>query len=247
VADGPLQGRRIVVTRPHGQAVELAAELEGVGATVLALPLVAIEALSDADLDSLRAALRDIERYDWVVFTSANGVAVARRLGADLGEARIAAVGPATAAAVRELDLEPSFVPERFAGAQIVPGLEPLSGARILLPQADIADPELAEELRNRGATVEAIPAYRTVEVERSAPELAELRAADAVVLTSGSAARSLASRGGAGDAIVLCIGPRTADVAHEVGLPVGLVAREATSEGIIQALVTHFGEMQSG
>lgn len=245
MADQPLRGRRIVVTRPHGQAEELAAELESRGAMVLAMPLVAIEALSDAG--ALRAALEDIERYDWVVFTSANGVAAVRRLAADLGEARIAAVGPATAAAVRALALEPSFVPERFAGAEIVAGLEPLSGARILLPQADVADPGLAEELRSRGAIVDAIPAYRTVEVERSAPEIAAFRAADVVVLASGSAARSLASQGGAGDALIICIGPKTADVAREVGLPVGLVAREATSEGIIQALVTHFGEMQGG
>lgn len=245
MADQPLRGRRIVVTRPHGQAEELAAELESRGAMVLAMPLVAIEALSDAG--ALRAALEDIERYDWVVFTSANGVAAVRRLAADLGEARIAAVGPATAAAVQALDLEPSFVPERFAGAEIVAGLELLSGARILLPQADVADPGLAEELRSRGAIVDAIPAYRTVEVERSAPEIAALRAADVVVLASGSAARSLASQGGAGDALIICIGPKTADVAREVGLPVGLVAREATSEGIIQALVTHFGEMQGG
>lgn len=245
MADQPLRGRRIVVTRPHGQAEELAAELESRGAMVLALPLVAIEALSDAG--ALRAALEDIERYDWVVFTSANGVAAVRWHAADLGEARIAAVGPATAAAVRALDLEPSFVPERFAGAEIVAGLEPLSGARILLPQADVADPGLAEELRSRGAIVDAIPAYHTVEVERSAPEIAALRAADVVVLASGSAARSLASQGGAGDALIICIGPKTADVAREVGLPVGLVAREATSEGIIQALVTHFGEMQGG
>lgn len=233
------------MTRPHGQAEELAAELESRGAMVLAMPLVAIEALSDAG--ALRAALEDIERYDWVVFTSANGVAAVRWHAADLGEARIAAVGPATAAAVRALALEPSFVPERFAGAEIVAGLEPLSGARILLPQADVADPGLAEELRSRGAIVDAIPAYRTVEVERSAPEIAALRAADVVVLASGSAARSLASQGGAGDALIICIGPKTADVAREVGLPVGLVAREATSEGIIQALVTHFGEMQGG
>ncbi len=81
--------------------------------------------------------------------------------------------------------------------------------------------------------------------MERAAAEdeLTELRAADAIVLMSGSAARSLADQGGAGRALVVCIGPRTADVAREAGLTVGLIAHEATSEGIIQALTSHFGE----
>jgi uroporphyrinogen-III synthase len=87
------------------------------------------------------------------------------------------------------------------------------------------------------------VTVYRTVETERTPAELAELRAADALVLMSGSAARSLARHGGAGDALVVCIGPKTAAVAREVGLQVGLVAREATSEGIIHALTSHFGE----
>ena len=85
--------------------------------------------------------------------------------------------------------------------------------------------------------------AYRTVPVERTASELAELRAADAVVLASGSAARSLALQGGAGDALVACIGPKTAEIAREVGLPDGIVADEATAKGIIHALVDHFEE----
>jgi len=231
-----------VVTRPSFQSDVLAGELGRRGATTLVVPLVRIEPLEDKT--TLAAALDNLDRYDWVVFTSANGVAAVRRLAASFGEAKVAAVGPATAAAVRTLGVEPSFVPERFAGEEIAASLEPLSGARILLPQANIADPGLAEELRKRGAIVDAIPAYRTVEVERTASELAEMREADVIVLASGSAARSLASRGGAGDALILCIGPKTADVAREVGLPVGLVAQEATSEGIIQALVTHFEEL---
>jgi len=242
VAERPLEGRRIVVTRPPSRADVLAGELGRLGATTLVVPLVRIEPPEDAS--ALERALADLDRYDWLVFTSANGVDAVRKLAANLGDARIAAVGPVTAAAVRTLGVEPSFVPERFAAEDIVAGVDPLSGARILLPQADIADPGLAEELRKRGAIVDAIPAYRTVEVAPRASELAELRAADAVVLASGSAARSLASRGGAGEALVVCIGPKTADAARDVGLPVGLVAREATSEGIIQALVSHFQEL---
>jgi hydroxymethylbilane synthase len=243
---GTLSGRRVVVTRPREQAAALAERLERLGASVFVVPLVAIEPVEDTE--ALDVALGALDRYDWVVFTSANGVAaIGERLAGALGEIRVAAVGPATAAAVRALGVEPSFVPERFAAEEVVGGLGPLSGSQILLPQADIADPGLAEALQRRGAIVHAVPAYRTVEVERTASELAELRAADAVVLASGSAARSLAARGGASDGTLLvCIGPKTAAVAREVGLPVGLVADEATADGIIQALVAHFGR-QSG
>ena len=237
----PLRGRRIVVTRPREQAPGLASELERLGASAVLVPLVRIEPVDDAS--ALDSALAELDRYDWVVFTSMNGVAAVREKGDALRGVRVAAVGPATAAAATGLGVEPSFVPERFAADAIVAGLEPLDGARILLPQADIADPTFAEELRKRGAIVDAVTAYHTVQVELAPDERAELRSTDAVVLASGSAARSLALQGGAGSALVVCIGPKTAEVAREVGLPVGLVAEEATAEGIIQALVSHFGE----
>lgn len=242
---GTLSGRRVVVTRPREQAAVLAERLERLGASVSVIPLVAIEHVEDTE--ALDVALRALDRYDWVVFTSANGVAaVGERLAGALGEIRVATVGPATAAAVRALGVEPSFVPERFAAEEIVGGLGPLNGLRILLPQADVADRGLAEALQRRGAIVDAVPAYRTVELERTASELAELKAADAVVLASGSAARSLAVHGGAGDGTLLvCIGPKTADAAREAGLQVGLVAGEATADGIIQALVGHYEDMQ--
>ena len=117
-----------------------------------------------------------------------------------------------------------------------------------MLPQADIADPRLADELREKGATVQVVVAYRTVQVEPALWGVLPLRIADAVVLASGSAVRSLASVAasfeGFGDSTLLvCIGPKTAAVAREVGLPVGLVADETTADGIIRALVAHFGE----
>jgi uroporphyrinogen-III synthase len=146
---------------------------------------------------------------------------------------------------LRAAGVEPAFSPDVFAALEIADGLEPLSGARVLLPQSEIAEPDLADELRARGATVDAVDAYRTVPREATAGELALLRACDAVVLMSGSAARSLAQQGGAGSALVVCIGPRTAEAASEAGLAVGLTAHEATSEGIIEALRSHFGERE--
>ncbi|HWQ24349.1 MAG TPA: uroporphyrinogen-III synthase, partial [Gaiellaceae bacterium] len=157
----------------------------------------------------------------------------------------------ATAAAVRALGVEPALVPSRFAAEEIAAGLPEPAGARVLLPQSDLASPRLAEELRRRGAFVDAIAAYRTVAVELPPEELAELARADAIVLASGSAARSLAAAFAAAGhppprALLVCIGPRTAEVAREVGLSVGLVADEATADGLVRAIAWRLGE-QSG
>jgi uroporphyrinogen-III synthase len=245
VDEDPLEGRLIAVTRPPHEADALGGALNSVGADTLIVPLAGIEPIEDTT--ALAAALAGIERYDWIVFTSANGVRSVRRWIKAANRyrgVRIAAVGPATAAAVaRQLETDVSFVPERYAADEIAAGLEPLRGSRILLPQANIADPALADELRRRGAHVDAVTAYRIIEYDHDEATLTELRAADAVVLMSGSAARSLARQGGAGDALVVCIGPKTAEAARAAGLEVGLVAPEATSEGIIHALTSHFGE----
>ena len=104
--------------------------------------------------------------------------------------------------------------------------LGPLDGARVLLPQADIADPGLADELRARGATVNAVAAYRTVLIEPAMSGILPLRVADAIVLASPSAARSLAS------------------LSTSLGAVPGRVAEEATSEGIIQTLVSYYEEL---
>jgi uroporphyrinogen-III synthase len=241
VAERPLEGRRIVVTRPREHAGALTGRLEQLGAEVTIVPLIAIAPLED---DSELTALVEHGDHDWIVFTSANAV---RAVGPALRRvrARVAAVGPATERALRDAGVEPSFTPEVFAAREIVAGLEPLDGASVLLPQSEIAESLLADELRARGAAVDAVEAYRTVSRDASGTELADLRTADAIVLMSGSAARSLSQQGGAGPALVACIGPRTAEAAAEAGLTVGLTAHEATSEGIIQALTSHFGERE--
>ena len=239
MTDPPLAGARIVVTRPPGTEVRLVSELEALGADVAVVPLVDVR---EADSRALDAAFE--EERDWIVFTSANGVrAVGERLHR-AGRARFAAVGPATAAALRDVGVEPAFVPDRFAADAISDGLGKLAGARVLLPQADIADPALADELRARSAVVEALVAYRTVAIEPDERGLEALRGADVILLASGSAARALASVSLPLErALVACIGPKTAREAAVAGLQVRLVAEEATVDGMIRALVSHFGE----
>jgi uroporphyrinogen-III synthase len=237
VAERPLEGRRIVVTRPPEHAGALVESLERLGADALVVPLITIEPLDD---DTELTNLVERGDHDWIVFTSANAV---RAVGPGLSRARAAAVGPATAQALRDVGIEPAFVPALFAAGEIADGLEPLAGARVLLPQSEIAEPLLADELRARGASVDAVDAYRTVARDAREDELVALRAADAVLLASGSAARSLGAQGGAGSALVVCIGPKTAEAARSAGLEIGLVPEEATGQGMIQALVSHFGE----
>ena len=240
MAEQPLSGRRIVVTRP--EAKPLASELERLGAEVTIVPLIEIRPAEDRH--ALEDAVARFATYDWIVLTSVNGVAAVAKALAALGDAaRVAAVGPVTADAIRSHGVEPAFVASR-ASDDIALGLGALAGARVLLPQADIAGPHLAEELRGQGAHVDVVVAYRTVLVEPPMWGILPLRIADAVVLASGSACRSLAAAGGAGgEAMLVCIGPKTAKVAREVGLKVGLVADETTSDGIIRALVSHFTE----
>jgi uroporphyrinogen-III synthase len=239
VRDQPLSGRRIVVTRPESQ--RLAGELERLGAEVTVVPLIEIRPAEDRH--SLEEAVAKLSAYDWIVLTSVNGVAAVREGLPTLAGPKVAAVGPVTAEAIREHGVEPAFVASR-ASEDIAGGLGEIAGLRVLMPQADIADPALAEELRGRGAEVDVVVAYRTVLVEPPMWGILPLRIADAVVLASGSACRSLAAAGGAGgNALLVCIGPKTAKVAREVGLKVGLVADETTSDGIIRALVSHFGD----
>ena len=222
MAEQPLSGRRIVVTRP--ESGRLAGELERLGAEVTIVPLIEIRPAEDRR--ALEDAIASFGEYDWIVLTSVNGVAAVERGLTGLAGPKVAAVGPVTADAIRSHGLEPAFVATRAS--------------------EDIADPRLAEELRSKGAHVDVVIAYRTVLVEPPMWGILPLRIADAVVLASGSACRSLAAAGGAGGgAMLVCIGPKTAKVAREVGLRVGLVADETTSDGIIRTLVSHFGDTE--
>ena len=240
MAEGALSGTRVVVTRPREHSGPLVAELERLGAEASVVPLIEVVPLEDGG--ELRRLVESGD-HDWIVFTSANAV---RAVGGALGRlsARVAAVGPATANEVRGGGVEPAFVPDRFAAAEIADGLEPLAGARVLLPQSEIAERSFAEGLRARGATVDVVDAYRTVALEPSAAELVRIQRADAILLASGSAAHSLAATGARSETtLVVCIGPSTAEAARAAGLEVDLVAEDATGQGMIRALVAHYGK----
>jgi uroporphyrinogen III methyltransferase / synthase len=252
----PLFGRRIVVTRARAQASEFAAALEGLGAEIVQFP--AIRVVPAADPEPLRRAVREVGTYDWIVFTSVNGVErfweELERAGQDtraLGGVRVACVGPATAALAELHGVRPDVVPSSYVGEAVLGALAqvtPLAGQRVLLPRAAGARPVLPEGLAALGAVVADVEAYRSVPDAAGAAELRQQLDAgriDAVTFTASSTVRSFVDAVGAdvGRAIVAAIGPITAATARDAGLDVRVEAEEHTIPGLLRALSDHFAD----
>jgi uroporphyrinogen III methyltransferase / synthase len=247
----PLSGRRILVTRPRAQADGLLAALAALGAHAIALPTIEITPVSDPT--RLDQAIARLETYDWVIFTSVNGVTAfmqrmqATGVGADrLSRIAMAAIGPATAQALHQYGLVPQFVPSEYVAEALAAGIGDLDSRHVLLPRAEIARETLAVELRRRGAVVDEIAVYHTLPAAPDAQALAELRqGVDAILFTSSSTVRNLMSLVGHARsterAVIACIGPITAQTARELGLPVDVVASEYTTGGLVRALTSYF------
>lgn len=195
VEDRPLHGACVVVTRPRQRAGDLVAALEADGADVIQLPLVAVAPAADGGA-ALGRALARIGCYQWVVFTSV--VAVDRvmaeiRDSRDLAGVQLAAVGPATAAALGRYGLRADVVADRATGAGLAEAMDvPVHGPRVLYPRAAGADRGLAEGLTAKGWVVDAVEAYQTVpvaDVDLPAGALEAAMSADVVIVASPSAA----------------------------------------------------------
>ncbi len=239
----PLAGVSVVVTRPRGQSEGLVAALEEAGAAVVVLPVIAVA--DPLDPGALESAAGRAGGYDWIVFTSAHAVdrfVGLLRDGRDLAGVRLAAVGPATAAALAARHLVADLVPEQSTGEGLVAALpEPVG--RVLFPRAAEAREELASGLRARGWVVDEVVAYRTVaagDVDGVDPAVVEAAVvADVITFSSPSTVdRYLELSGGRVPAFVACIGPVTADAARAAGLVVDLVATEHTAAGLVDASV---------
>jgi uroporphyrinogen III methyltransferase/synthase len=250
----PLLGKRILVTRPRHQAGELAARLEELGAVVSLLPTV--EVREAADWGPVDRALGNLSHYQWLVFTSANGVdALIRRLrqnGRDLralGSLRLAVIGPATADALRRYHLEPDLVPPVYDSETLSSVLKAqAAGQRVLLARADRGRDVLREQLANV-AEVEQIAVYSQVDaVEPGSESLEALREGqiDFITLTSSNIVRSLVrvldgtvlQLLRSGRVQLVSISPVTSATIRELDLPVAAEARESTAEGVVQALI---------
>ena len=249
----PLRGLSIVVTRPLDESRASAAELRMLGAEVLIAPT--IEILPPDDWRPVDSAIERMGEYDWLVFTSANGVrGLLDRLetlghdGRKLGSVKIAAIGPATASALRRYRLNADFVPDSHRSEALAESLGPLAtGGRILLARADRGRAILNEELQ-RVATVDAVTVYRNVDVAQLPPEVAE-RIADGsvhwITLTSSAIASRLhallpeSSRSRVGREIRLAsISPLTSETARSLGWPIDAESEDATWDGLVRSIV---------
>jgi uroporphyrinogen III methyltransferase/synthase len=252
----PLYGQRILVTRPRGQADEMTRLLKEQGAVVAHLPAVAIG--PPLDWGPVDSSLANLGAYQWVVFTSANGVrffmdrlrAVGRDLRA-LGGVRLAVIGPATATVLREYHLEPDAIPDSYRSEELAATLLPLvAGQRVLLARADRGREILREELA-RVARVEQIAVYSQVdaiEADRAdSPALQALRRGevDWITLTSPNIARALAAALDAeevgwierGRTRLASISPVTSAAVAELGWRVSSEATEYTASGVVRAI----------
>lgn len=250
----PLFNKRVIITRPREQAGALARRIESSGGEVLLAPSIRIQPIADPDLSGLA------QGYDWVVFTSVNGVqcfrAALRASGYDLrrvGQARIAAIGSETARAVESAGLNVDFVPSRFVAEEVAREFpEPVAGKRVLIPRAQVARELLPELWREQGAIVDVVPVYESVPDEADGEELRErlrAREVDVVTFTASSTVEGFMRRFGDLDLTFLtvaCIGPITADTARKSGLQVDVVAEEYTVSGLVQALEAHFAATNS-
>ena len=255
----PLFGRRVVVTRARTQAGELSRELETLGAEVFEFPTIEIQ--PPEDFRPLDDVIRELDSFDWIVFTSVNGVeAFVERLrhhGLDLRavprRAKVAAIGPATAHRVEEAGLRVDVTPEEYRAEALIGALkgDSLVSKRVLIPRAKVAREILPEKLREAGAEVVVPPAYESVpssEGKAQLEELLENGEIDCVTFTASSTVENFVRAFGEEDAAqllsrtrVACIGPITADTARKHGIGVDVEAGEYTIPGLKDAVVGLF------
>lgn len=246
----PLFGRRVIVTRAAHQSSTLASRLVDLGAQVDEFPV--IKFVPPGDTLVIDEAVSVIDSFDWIIFTSANGVDfLVRRLeetGRDiraLGRAKLGAIGPKTAQALTDLKLKVGFVPTSYIAEAVVEQFpDDVSGKRILIPRAMEAREELPAGLRARGAEVVVAPVYQTVTDTDSAEPLrrfVESGEFDVITFTSASTVHSFFELIGDApippDTLIACIGPITAEAARSHGLTPSVVAEEYTIEGLVAAL----------
>ncbi|HLJ15112.1 MAG TPA: uroporphyrinogen-III C-methyltransferase [Bryobacteraceae bacterium] len=247
----PLFGQRIVVTRDRRQAADLAEPLRLLGAEVVEMPTIEIRPPTDAG--PLEEAIAHLEMYDWLIFTSANGVGFflekLDRSARDLRSlrARLCAIGPGTRKALEDLHLKVDRMPEQYIAESLIAAFaaDDLNQKRILLPRAAVARDTVPKELSRRGAQVDVVEAYRTVIPENAATQAREVfggaRKPDWITFTSSSTVKNFVESAGR-DALagvrIASIGPVTSGTARSAGLVVDTEADPHTMDGLIRAIL---------
>jgi uroporphyrinogen III methyltransferase/synthase len=252
----PLFGQRVVVTRSRQQATELSQRLADLGAEVLEIPCIKI--VPPGNLQDLGDALLELNSYDWLVFTSPNGVASffdyfykAFKDTRDIGGVRIAAIGPGTAARLRELHLQVDLMPEEAIGSKIAKAFdkfETIENLRICLLRAEVANPELPKALEELGAIVDDIACYKTVaETEDPTGDAARLleHGANWITFTSASTVEHFHARFDLPALLkkwpqtkLASIGPETSKALATLATKPTVEARQHTIEGLVEGLL---------
>ncbi len=255
----PLFGKRIVLTRAQEQAREFSQLLAAYGAEPVEIPTIQI--VPPASWQAIDDAVARISTYQWLIFTSVNGVKpfmdrlhAAGKDARALANLRLCAIGPRTAQELGNYGLTPDVVPAEFQAEGVIASLAHVGirGSRILIPRAEVAREILPEQLRELGATVDVIPVYRTiapaVDVVSLTQQLHDGQVA-VMTFTSSSTVRNFMELFGGQDAVrpllagvvVACIGPITANTAKEYGLTVTVMPEENTVPALAEAIVRHF------
>lgn len=258
----PLRGRKIVVTRHADGNGRLARRLEELGAETLELPLIQITRA--VEKQTAFDVFREIGQYEWMVFTSANGVRYFFEAFFEafedircLGMMRIAVVGEGTARELRDLHLKPDLVPEQAraeALADAIAAEQSLDNLRVLVVTGNRNREELVEKLNAARAIVDTFPVYRTdlADLSRN-PVALRFRAegADALIFASSSAvtsfgeqAQHLKLQAGAKVPALCSFGPITSETMRKAGIPVAVEAAESSLDGMVDALVAHFSHV---
>ena len=254
----PLLGKRIVVTRARQQASNLVGLLSDLGAECLEYPTIKI--MPPEDLEPVKQAVENLSAYDWIVFTSVNGVdyffeqlfAAGKDVRA-LGRMKTAAIGPATAGRLREFGLTSDIIPKTYRAESVIEAFkdQQLKDKKILLPRAAAARPILPKELKKMGAEVEEIPAYETLKVTESTDDLVQQlqdRRIDLITFTSSSTVKNFKALLPSENfkkliqgVTIASIGPITTDTASELGFEVHITADSYTIPGLVDAILQHY------
>lgn len=255
---------KILITRPRAQAADFAEKLRAAGFEPIVFPVIEICPIEDNI--ALERALEKLNCYEWVIFTSVNAVDVvfgklstSSRLdfasaplsatGREVrGEGvRVAAIGPKTAEALQVRGVTPDFIPEEYIAEAILPGLGDLQGKWILLPRAEIARKALTEAITNAGGIAHEIAVYKTLPAQPDPKGLTALKAGvDVITLTSPSTVQNFVAIAKQNmldplhlpnNPVFACIGPITEQAAREQGLVNIVVAKDYTTEGLVQEI----------
>jgi len=258
VSSDALKGKRILITRARSQALSLSQRIESLGGEVVEFPTIEIK--PPASYESLDEAIKQITSYDWLIFTSVNGVeqflSRFEKLGkniANLAGIEVGAIGPETAKRLTAAQIRLSLVPKQYQAEGILEELlsKNLFGKRVLIPRAAKARDILPETLRQRGARVEVVEAYQTVPPQTDVAAVHKLLRdgkIDVITFTSSSTATNFAAMLHDHDLprllsrmVIACIGPITKKTVEDLGMRSEIVSEEFTIPGLVNAMVDYF------